>query len=97
MQNMEPLLTIADIMKIFGVSRVSVYRWIAESRAGRGRFPLPIGGHKQKLRWNRDAILAYQNANNPQPEKIESAAQRQKRHATAMNQLHSKGVNVTPK
>jgi len=90
----EPLLTVSDVMKIFGVSQVSVYRWVALARQGKHRFPLPIGDYKQKLRWNRDAIVAYQNANNPQPAKMESASQRQKRHVAAMDRLRSKGVNI---
>ena len=90
----EPLLTISDITKIFSVSQVSVYRWVALARQGKHRFPLPIGDYKQKLRWSREAIAAYQHASNPQPAKIESASQRQKRHAAAMDRLRSKGVNV---
>ena len=92
---MEKLLTIADIMELFGVSRVSVYRWINLARKGQHRFPLPVGDHKQKLRWSREAIAAYQNASNPQPApKLETAAKRKKRDNAARDRLRSKGVNV---
>jgi predicted DNA-binding transcriptional regulator AlpA len=97
MQNFEPLLTIADIMKIFSVSQPTVYRWISESRKGESRFPLPIGGRKQKLRWSRESILAYQSENNPTPQKIESASERSKRHRAACESLAKLGVKGTPK
>jgi len=98
MQNaIEPLLTIADIMRIYSISQPTVYRWLALARRGEGCFPLPIGGHKQKLRWSRDAILAYQNVNSPQLPKIESETQRQKRHRIACESLARHGVKVTTK
>jgi|GEM_PF-2451342 len=53
------LLGIADIMKIFGISQVSVYRWVSEARKGNSRFPLPIGDTKQKLLWLAGDITAY--------------------------------------
>ena len=93
--NIEPLLTVADIMEMFGVSQVTVYRWIALARQGKHRFPLPIGDYKQKIRWSREAITAYQNANTPQPAvRIESASQRSKRHNAAMKSLEKRGVPV---
>ena len=95
---MEKLLTITDIMEIFGVRQVTVYRWIALARKGQHRFPLPIGDHKQKLRWSRESIVAYQNASNPQPApKFESEAQRKKRHGDAMKSLEAKGVKFKKK
>jgi predicted DNA-binding transcriptional regulator AlpA len=93
----EPLLTITDVMKIFSISQPTVYRWLALARRGESRFPLPVGGRKQKLRWSRESILAFQNANNPQPPNIESASERNKRHRAAMERLRSKGVKITSK
>jgi predicted DNA-binding transcriptional regulator AlpA len=58
------LLEINDIKRIFGISQVSVYRWVSASRAGTSRFPLPIGGSKQKLRWNAGDIEAYCQSSN---------------------------------
>jgi transposase-like protein len=93
---LEPLLTVTDIMEIFGVTAVTVYRWISLARKGKHRFPLPIGDHKQQHRWSREAILAYQNAGNPRaPPTIEpSAAQRTSRHRAAMDRLLARGVKV---
>ena len=91
---LEPLLTVEDIMVIFLVSRVTVYRWHRLAKEGRSRFPLAIGDTKQGLRWSREAILAYQNANNLQPVKIESANERKKRHATACESLRRHGVKI---
>ena len=91
-------LTIQDIMRIFHVSQVSVYRWVSLARQGKGNFPLPIGEHRQKLLWSRESIIAYQKTNETQsPPTIESATQRQKRHTAAMNRLRSKGIKITPK
>ena len=95
MQDIEPLLTIADIMRIFRISQPTVYRWLALARRGESQFPLPVGGHKQKLRWSREAIAAYQNANNSQPPTIESASQRSKRHRIACESLAKHGVKIT--
>ena len=94
----ENTLTVHDIMQIFHISQVSVYRWVSLARQGKGNFPLPLGGHKQKLLWTREAITAYQHAKGIQAvPNIESASQRQKRHAAAMNRLRSKGVKIAPK
>jgi len=94
----EPLLTTDDIMKIFGVSRPTVYRWDKLAHEGRSRFPCSIGDAKQRLRWSREAILAYQNASNSQPTpKIESAGERSRRHVAAMKSLADKGVTLSQK
>jgi predicted DNA-binding transcriptional regulator AlpA len=100
MQGIEPTLVIQDVMRIFHVSQPTVYRWIAEARAGKSRFPLPINGtdgRKRKLLWNHNDILVFQHANNSQPLTIESATQRQKRHSAAMERLRSMGVNMVSK
>jgi len=55
----EPLLNVEDIMRMFHVSRVTVYRWIALARRNQSRFPLPVGGHKQKLCWNRADVERF--------------------------------------
>ena len=94
MQDIEPALQIKDIMAIFGISQPTVYRWLAEARQGKSRFPLPINGMKRKLLWNRQDIQTFQHANSPPPSNIESAAQRSKRHAVAMATLKRHGVKV---
>jgi len=55
----ESLLKIEDIMRIFGLSRVSIYRRVSEARAGKSQFPLPIGKRKENLRWNATDIEAF--------------------------------------
>jgi len=65
----EPLLTVEDIMRMFHITRVTVYRWTALARRNQSRFPLPVGGHKQKLCWNRTDIERFclaQSASNGQ-------------------------------
>jgi len=63
-KEIEALLGIDDIMRIFGLSRVSIYRKVGEARAGKCEFPLPIWGSKQKLRWNAADIEQYIQASN---------------------------------
>ena len=92
----EPLLTIKEIMAIFRVSQPTIYRWLVEARAKRSQFPLPIKGQKkQKLLWSRESIESFQNASSPAHEpKIESASQRKKRHNAAMGNLKKNGVKT---
>jgi predicted DNA-binding transcriptional regulator AlpA len=99
MQDLQPVLHAEDIVKLFGVSRATVYRWIVEAREGRSRFPLPINnGVKRKLLWNRSDILAFQfqngNGTPPLPE-TESAGQRKKRYTAALARLRQKGVKIS--
>jgi predicted DNA-binding transcriptional regulator AlpA len=58
-------LGVAELMKIFDVSRPSIYRWASEARRGVGTFPKPLdvcGWRRQQLRWNRDEIMAIVNS-----------------------------------
>jgi len=57
---MEPkVLLIDEVAALMRVSNVTIYRWIAESRAGRGSFPLPISRRKGKNRWLASDIERY--------------------------------------
>ena len=101
MQELETL-AIEDMMRIFRLSRISIYRRLREARAGRGGLPLPIPtGRKQRLRWNAETVRQFlQNANEPQATptlEIESAKSRQKRHAEAMKQLERFGIKAPQK
>jgi len=80
MQDIAPVLKVQDIMKIFGISQPTVYRWIAASRTGTGNgFPLPIGSYRQKLSWSRESIEEFmQSKNVPQPLVNTSSPSRQK-------------------
>jgi len=88
------VLSIADIMRIFHIAQPTVYRWVTKARRGESQFPLPIGGHKQKLCWSRAAIANFQNGGSTPPPKPESAKSRQKRHAAACQSLKRQGVNI---
>jgi transposase len=75
------LLRVEDVMRIFHASRITVYRWLALARQGKHGLPLPIGGRKQKLLWNRDAIEEYCRST---PEQQQAEKERQQRQeATA--------------
>jgi len=59
MREIETLLSIDDLTRIFGLSRVSVYRKVAAAKAGEAQFPVPINGDRQRLRWDASAVEAY--------------------------------------
>ena len=101
MKDIETLM-VEDIMKIFKLSRVSVYRRLREARSGRGGLPLPIPTEpKQRLLWNAEDVRNFlQNNDKPQTatmQKIESATSRQKRHVEAMKNLERFGIKVPQK
>jgi hypothetical protein len=44
-----------------------VYRWVALARKGKCKFPLTVGGRKQKLLWHRHAIEEFCDWDNIAP------------------------------
>ena len=80
MRVIDPLLGINEMMRITGLSRVSVYRKVSATRAGLGRFPLPVSESKERLRWCATDVEAYCQARGvlqspvsvPCPSKIQS-------------------------
>jgi predicted DNA-binding transcriptional regulator AlpA len=95
--NMEVLLA-SDVMRRLKISLPTLYRWRADAKAGIGTFPLPISESGKQLRWNAADIENWTSRHNQQSAPVvESAAERGKRHAAAMNRLHSKGVKITAK
>jgi predicted DNA-binding transcriptional regulator AlpA len=92
---------VKDLMRIFNLSRESIYRRLREARDGRGGLPLPIPtGTKRSLRWDAATIRRFvQNADStpqtPLTLPFESAKSRQKRHAKAMKQLERFGIQAT--
>ena len=103
MPDLETFYGVKDIMRIFGLSRPSVYRRLREAREGRGGLPLPIPtGAKRSLRWTVESVKTFlQNANDTPPTtpipKIESEKSRQKRHAEAMKKLERFGIKAPKK
>jgi predicted DNA-binding transcriptional regulator AlpA len=99
MQDLETLTT-EDMMQIFHLARISIYRRIREAREGRGQFPIPIQtGTKRRLRWNMETVRNFmQNADSPSQTsstlKMESAKSRQTRHAEAMKKLECFGIKT---
>ena len=101
---MKALLGTADLMMIFGLNRVSIYRKVAEARAGLGRFPLPVSGVKQKLRWSAENVEAFcQSMNTVLPVNIPTVSKQtktiQERRANTAAILAGHGIrlNATPK
>ena len=96
---MKKLLTLRDLMLILNLSEATLRRRISESRKGIGNFPKPVCGSNRKLLFNPDEIELWAGCcQQPVPiAKIESSAQRSKRHTAALASLRSKGVKVAPK
>ena len=59
MRVIDPLLGIKELMRITGYSRVTIYRKVSATRAGKEQFVLPITGYKQKMRWSAADVEAY--------------------------------------
>ena len=107
MQNAEILntetLTTEDMMRIFGLSRNSIYRRHREAREGRGGLPLAIEtGAKRGLRWSAEAVKNFlQNANRATTKHsdldFESAAKRAARNRAALKKLEKFGIKITGK
>ena len=90
------------MMRIFHLSRVSVYRRTQKAKKGYGGFPLPIpSGPKQVLRWNAETVRRFlQSADTPQPTSppiIESPTKLSARHTAAMKELEKLGVKFPSK
>jgi len=94
-------LTIDDIMRIFRLSRNSIYLRLRDAREGRGGLPLPIPtGAKRRLRWNAETVRNFlQSAETPQPSSppVESETKRATRHRVAMKKLEKFGIKIPQK
>ena len=51
--------TMGEMVKIFSACPGTIYRRVAERRAGRGSFPLPISQRGQKLLWLATDIESF--------------------------------------
>jgi predicted DNA-binding transcriptional regulator AlpA len=90
---MQKLLTFKDLLLILGVSEATGRRYIAADD-----FPKPVSGIRKKLLFRPEDIERWVGCRDPPSGvQIESAAQRSKRHADAMDRLRAKGVKVSPK
>jgi predicted DNA-binding transcriptional regulator AlpA len=66
MRIIEPLLGIDELMRITGLSRVSIYRKVAAARMGQSRFPIPLSDKKEQLKWSAASVESYCQTQ-PQP------------------------------
>jgi hypothetical protein len=95
-----PYLDLLDLMTLFSVSEGTIRRWLAEARAGRSRFPLPVDmgrNGKGKLFWTRESIIAFQNSDKakvPLSNTDSATAASAKRHAAAVQSLIEAGVKL---
>lgn len=100
MNELEALLTIEDVMRIFGLSRPSIYRRLREAREGRGGLPLPIPtGTKRRLLWHVGTVREFienPQSKPPQPP-IESEAKRAARSRAALRELEKFGIKIKKK
>ena len=95
----EPLYRTEDMMKIFGLSKVSIYRKTALARKGIGRFPIPIGDAKHKLLWHADDVEAYCRSRSPThvPVATSNSEHCQAAAEQALAEQHGNKVNPTKK
>ena len=85
---MEILLK-ADIVDMLKISPATLYRWVNESRAGRGTFPLPLTERGQTMRWNAEDIETWRASKiKPQHKTPKTKAQRQKAVKHGMQRLN---------
>jgi len=76
------VLLIDEVATLLRISQSTIYRLIADSRAGRSNFPVPISRRKGKNRWLASDIeryLASQSASKV-PVNFVSPAKKQKEH-----------------
>jgi len=59
MESTPRILLIREVATLLRVANVTIYRWLAESREGRGHFPLPVSQRGGKLRWLATDIEAF--------------------------------------
>jgi len=104
----ETLLNISDIERIFSLSKTTIYRKIASARAGQILFPLPVSNGKQRLRWSPAAVARYiesqsasqpqVNVNLPKQQRQEASSVQQRQQRTwATLQRHGILRNSNPK
>jgi len=73
------VLLLTDIVDMLQISPATLYRWVNESRAGRGTFPLPLTERGQTMRWDADDIETWRTSKiKPQHKTPKTKAQRQK-------------------
>lgn len=79
MESSPRILLIHEVAILLRVAVSTVYRWLAESRDGRGRFPLPVSDRGKRLRWlasDIEAFLQSQSSVAPLVNVVSATAQR---------------------
>ena len=95
---MNHLITLRELQLSLQISEATLRRYLAEARRGVGDFPLPVSKPKRKLLWNPADIERWIGCHSqPTLPDIETASQRLKRHAAAMEALGRKGVILPSK
>jgi len=103
MRVIDPLLGIKEMMRITGLSQVSVYRKVSAARAGQGRFPIPVSDTKERLRWCAADVEAYCQARGvpqplvkvPSPVKMTKLQQERRAHTEAILSGHGIALHST--
>ena len=89
MESPPRILLIHELAALCRVAPVTIYRWLAERRAGRGHFPLPISERGKKLRWLASDIedfLHLQSQSNVVPPVNVVSVTAQRREVKAVKQ-----------
>lgn len=77
------ILLIHEVAILLRVAVSTIYRWLAESRNGRGHFPLPISDRGKRLRWLASDIEAFLQSQSQivAPSNVSSPAKQMKKEA----------------
>ena len=89
MESPPRILLIHEVAVLLRVAVVTIYRWLAERRDGRGHFPLPISERGKKLRWlasDIESFLRQQSQSNVVPPVNVVSATAQRREAKKVKQ-----------
>ena len=91
---------IEDLVELLGVSRATLDRWLAESRAGKNDFPLPFSRPGRRLIWTAEAVESWIEAKQKEvapniPPKSEKQKAREfiERQERAQRALQRHGLN----
>jgi predicted DNA-binding transcriptional regulator AlpA len=93
------LVNIEDVAILMGCSVPTIRRRMADARAGKSSFPLPIHGSRKRGLWRKDDIEMWSEASPDTPSvPCETPATRQRHLKIIHNELREKfGVEINGK
>jgi predicted DNA-binding transcriptional regulator AlpA len=90
---MQHFLKIHEVAELLRCSVPTIRRWLADTRHGKSRFPLPITKPSERALWRADDILNY-TENQPVSPKQETVKQSILRHRSEAAGLARHGIVI---